>query len=71
VEILMDAKTTAPTITIDGVTSRPGEPITFVSLICGDHPVLDGHNVTIGDEVNCTECNFPAMVTETFETWKF
>ena len=47
----MDANVTAPTITIDGVTSKPGEPITFAKLICGDgFPILDGH-VPVGDEV--------------------
>lgn len=61
----------APTITIDGVTSNPGHPVTMTELICGDHPILNGHNVKTGDEVNCPECQTPVMVVSTFETWVF
>jgi hypothetical protein len=73
----MDAKTTAPTITINDVTSRPGEPVTMVALDCGAHPITSGHVIEIGDSFLCrdevhadTDPIF-CTVTSVFKTWMF
>lgn len=60
----------APTITIDGVTSNPGKPVSMLSLGCGCHPFANGHWTT-GAVVFCEDCARPAYVTDTFHTWLF
>jgi hypothetical protein len=67
----MDAKATAPTITIDGVTSNPGEPVTMTSFACGCFPILMGHNTEIGDTVECDDCDCFTTVKGIFPTWTF
>jgi hypothetical protein len=67
----MDAKATAPTITINGVTSNPGEPVTMTSFTCGCFPILTGHDAEAGDTVECDECNCYTTVLTVFKTWVF
>lgn len=67
----MDANVTAPTITIDGVTSKPGEPITMTQFACGCFPVLLGHDVQTGDTVECDDHDCFTTVLGVFPTWVF
>lgn len=67
----MDAKATAPTITIDGVTSKPGEPATMIEFSCGCYPILMGHNAKVGDTVECDDCDCFTTVLKAVETWVF
>jgi hypothetical protein len=64
------AATTAPTITIDGVTSRPGSPISMLALACDCHPVVEGHDLAAGDPVECEEHGVTTVI-RTLETWMF
>lgn len=65
------AAETAPTITINGVTSKPGEPVTMTTLACGCHPILVGHGNQVGDTTECDDCNCFTTVTRIFPTWVF
>jgi hypothetical protein len=58
----------APTITIDGVTSNPGQPVTMLALECGCFPIVDGHDIDTGDVYTCGR---PTTVTGVFKTWVF
>ena len=68
---------TAPTITIDGVTSRPGEPVSMVHLDCDGYMIVPGH-VAEGDMILCEdgphEEKLPdlyCVATGVFHTWTF
>lgn len=61
----------APTITIDGVTSRPGSPVSFVRLGCGCTEIAEGHGYAVGGDAACGECGVATFVESTFETWVF
>lgn len=67
----MDAKATAPTITIDGVTSKPAEPVTMTLLACDCAPSLLGHDIAVGDIMDCDDCDIHTTVKRVFPTWVF
>lgn len=64
------AAKTAPTITIDGVTSAPASPITMLGLACDCHPVVKGHDFAVGNAVECEDHGI-TTITGTLETWMF
>ena len=63
--------TAAPTITIDGVTSRPAEPVTMTGFACGCNPILMGHSAQVGDTVECDDHDCFTTVTQAVQTWMF
>jgi len=65
------AEATAPTITVDGVTSTPGEPVSFVALDCDCIEIAQGHGYTVGGAAACGKCGVATTVTGVLETWVF
>ena len=65
------AETTAPTITIDGVTSAPGKPISMIRLGCDCVSIWPGHGYTVGGEAGCGTCRVVTTLVASFETWVF
>lgn len=66
----MAATTNAPTITIDGVTSKPALPISMLELACECRPIHGAHGLNAGDAVDC-EQHGETTVIRTLETWVF
>jgi len=73
----MDAKAAAPTITIDGVTSKPAEPASFVTLDCGNITLQATHVIEVGDPAICEDGphedsdSLYCRVVKVLKTWSF
>jgi hypothetical protein len=64
------AEITAPTITIDGVISAPGEPVSFAALGCDCIEIATRHGYTVDGDAACGK-HGATTVTGVLETWVF
>jgi len=62
---------TAPTITIDGVISAPGKPVSMVRLGCDCVSFWPAHGFIVGGAAGCGTCGIETTLVSTFETWVF
>jgi hypothetical protein len=64
------AATTAPTITIDGVTSNPASPVSMLALACDCRPIVETHELAVGEAVECEDHGVTTIVGK-LDTWMF
>lgn len=61
----------APTITINGVTSKPGQPASMIHTECDCYPIIAGHGFTPGRAITCPDCQAVTWVINSMETYIF